>query len=82
MGLDFSSVATGARLAEGSYVVVQVPDRLNRMWSWDEWAYDQQTGQISLKRDGRTLIPLNYVVFVADAGRRHLAAVLRDQDLR
>jgi hypothetical protein len=63
MGLDFGNVATGARLAQGSYVAVQIPDRLARVWDWNEWQYNRDTGQITSVRDERSLIPLNYIVF-------------------
>ena len=38
----------GSRLAEGDYVVVQVPDKLRVTWRWDEWRYDP-TSMPSLK---------------------------------
>ena len=38
----------GSRLAEGDYVVVQVPDKLRVTWRWDEWRYDP-TSMASLK---------------------------------
>jgi hypothetical protein len=67
LGLDFSPVVTGARLAQGSYVVVQIPDRLERVWDWTQWVYDTRTGQIVNRDDRRTLIPFNYVVFGVSA---------------
>jgi hypothetical protein len=63
MGLDFSSVATRARLSEGSYIAVQIPDTLHRIWDWTEWVYNVPTGQIVAARDNSTLIPFNYIVF-------------------
>jgi hypothetical protein len=63
MGLDFGSVSTGARLAQGSYIAVQIPDKLERIWDWNEWTYDGTTGHIVAKNDQRTLIPFNYIVF-------------------
>jgi hypothetical protein len=62
LGLDFSNVPTRARIAEGSYVAVQIPDRLERVWDWAEWTYDNASGHIVSRHDGRTLIPFNYVV--------------------
>ncbi|WP_410672102.1 hypothetical protein [Amycolatopsis sp. cmx-4-68] len=67
LGLDFTSVSTGARLAQGSYVVVQIPDRLQRVWDWNEWIYDPATGQILYREDRRTLVPFNYIVFGVSA---------------
>src|SRR5262249_29535785 len=37
LGLDFSGTQMGARLAEGDYIVVQIPDKLRLTWRWDEW---------------------------------------------
>jgi hypothetical protein len=36
LGLDFGSTATGARLAEGSYLAVQVPEAVQTVWDWEE----------------------------------------------
>jgi hypothetical protein len=44
LGLDFDIGALGARLAIGSYVVVQVP-RANEI-SWSDWSYDAASGTI------------------------------------
>jgi hypothetical protein len=32
LGLDFAGPAMGARLAQGDYVAVQVPEKLDRVW--------------------------------------------------
>jgi len=70
LGLDFSEVPTRARLAEGSYVIVQVPDGLVRVWDWDEWIYDGRSGHIVSRQDSRDLIPFNYVVIGVSRARR------------
>jgi hypothetical protein len=62
MGLDFSTVATRARLAVGSYLAVQVPERLTTVWDWKDWVYDPQNGQVVNRDDPTRLIPFNYVV--------------------
>jgi len=36
MGLDFSHIATRARLAEGSYLAVQIPETIQTVWNWTE----------------------------------------------
>lgn len=46
IGLDFSSNPMGARLAEGVYIAVQIPETLKRIWDWSDWIYDTSTGQI------------------------------------
>jgi hypothetical protein len=63
LGLDFSRVPAGARLAEGAYIVVQIPDTLAEDWDWDEWVYKPHTGNVVRLDDLETLIPFNYIVF-------------------
>ncbi|MGW4912336.1 hypothetical protein [Streptomyces sp. NPDC004270] len=60
LGLDFGGAATGARLAVGSYVAVQIPSGFARTWRWSDWSYDANSGQI-LNASGE-MIPLNYFV--------------------
>jgi hypothetical protein len=59
LGLDFTPSPSGARLAQGSYIVVQAP---SQGWNWSDWAWDTNLGGITRKSD-RTPIPWNYVVF-------------------
>jgi hypothetical protein len=63
MGLDFSDIPTRARLNEGSYLVVQVPEGLLSIWDWSEWVYNPNSGQIVHVDDPTQLVPYNYVVF-------------------
>ena len=63
MGLDFSSIATRARLREGSYIAVQIPETLERVWDWSEWQYHPSTGHIVNKEDPTQLVPYNYLVY-------------------
>ena len=63
MGLDFTAVATGARLAVGSYVAVQIPETLQVVWRWDDWVFDPQNGRLVSRTDPTQLIPYNYLVF-------------------
>jgi hypothetical protein len=60
LGLDFGSTATGARLALGSYVAVQMPGAFRRSWRWSDYSYDRSSGQIL--NDKGELLPLNYFV--------------------
>jgi hypothetical protein len=62
LGLDFSSVATRARLATGSYLAVQIPEAQERVWDWGDWVYHPASGQVVSKDDPAQLIPYNYVV--------------------
>jgi hypothetical protein len=61
MGLDFSGVQTSARLAQGSYIVVQLPDP--NQWNWSEWTFNPNTGEIARKDRPTEKIPYNYGVF-------------------
>ena len=63
MGLDFSSIPTRARLAEGAYVAVQVPETSVETWDWSEWIYNLMNGQIVNRTDTSQLIPYNHLVF-------------------
>ncbi|HKI31665.1 MAG TPA: hypothetical protein VKA46_07340 [Gemmataceae bacterium] len=63
LGLDFGSTATGARLAEGSYLAVQIPDAVQTVWSWEEWVYHPGKGQVVSRKDAAQTIPYNYLLF-------------------
>ena len=63
MGLDFTTIPGHAKLAEGSYIAVQIPEMMETMWDWADWVYHPGTGQIVNTDDKRTLIPYNYLVF-------------------
>jgi hypothetical protein len=63
LGLDFAGTDMGARLAQGDYVAVQVPERLRRVWRWDDWIFDPDSGLVIDRSDDTKLIPYNYVVF-------------------
>jgi hypothetical protein len=60
LGLDFGGPATGARLAAGSYVAVQMPAAFQRAWRWADWSYDASSGQIC--NAAGELMPLNYFI--------------------
>jgi len=63
LGLDFSSVATRARLAEGSYLAVQIPETMQTVWDWSEWTFNRANGQVVNKAESTQLVPYNYLVF-------------------
>jgi len=63
LGLDFSQIPMGARLAEGAYLAIQIPESLQVVWDWDEWVYNPTNGQVVNQTDTMQLIPYNYVVF-------------------
>lgn len=61
LGLDFGTTPMGARLAEGSYIVAQVP--ASQEIYWDEWCFHPSSGQI-LHQDDRSLrFQFNYLIF-------------------
>lgn len=62
LGLDFGNTRLGARLAEGDYLVVQIPESLQRIWTWDEWAYHRVSGQVVKRANPQQPIPYNYLV--------------------
>jgi len=61
MGLDFSNISTRARLAEGSYIAIQVPEIST--FNFSKWLYKPQLGQIVNKKDIDKIIPYNYIIF-------------------
>ncbi len=63
LGLDFTNILTRARFAEGSYLAVQIPETLERVWDWSDWVYHPASGQVVNKNDQAKLIPYNYLVF-------------------
>ena len=63
MGLDFSNIATRARLAEGSYIAVQIPESFETVWDWSDWVYNPTNGRLVSRDDHTKLIPYNYIVF-------------------
>jgi hypothetical protein len=63
MGLDFSAIPTRARLAEGSYIAVQIPEDGKSVWDWNTWRFNPHTGQIHRIDSPTDVIPYNYLVF-------------------
>lgn len=63
LGLDFAGTGMGARLAQGDYIAVQIPEKLQVIWNWDDWVYNPANGQIVSKEHPENLIPYNYLVF-------------------
>lgn len=62
IGLDFEKTPGGARLAEGAYVIVQVPRELEASWNWGEWIYDWNRASIVSRHNQDKLIDWNYIV--------------------
>ena len=63
LGLDFSDkTAAGARLRQGTYVAVQIPQQDARIWSWDAWRWSRRDGLVMDAPEGRRLLPYNSVI--------------------
>ena len=62
LGLDFSRIAPRPRLAQGSYIAVQIPETMRTAWRWQDWAYDPVNGRIVNTQQPDQLIPYNYLV--------------------
>ena len=62
LGLDFSESSTGARLSEGTYLVVQVPDSIEVIWDWSEWTYMPQSGRVVSRLEPGVALPYNYIM--------------------
>lgn len=63
LGLDFFPTPGSAGLSEGTYVAVQVPERLVVKWNWENWIFDHRSGRVVDKEDNERLIPYNYIAF-------------------
>ena len=63
LGLDFDNTPGGARLAQGSYLAVQIPERLTTVWDWNKWVFDPSNGHVVSKDNPTELIPYNYIMF-------------------
>jgi len=63
MGLDFSNIRSGARLAQGSYIAVQIPETMETIWDWSKWVYNPSNGLVVNKQQNSELIPFNYFIF-------------------
>lgn len=63
LGLDFGTNPMGGRLAEGTYLAVQIPESLQPIWNWDEWIYHPTLGHVVKRSDHQRTIPYNSLVF-------------------
>jgi len=61
MGLDFTKTPTRARLSQGSYIAVQIPEA--EKWDWSKWVFNPVNGQIVSKDKPNETISYNYLVF-------------------
>ncbi len=61
LGLDFATLPGGARLAQGTYLAVQIPETLRTVWDWSQWVYAPHNGLVVGRDDPEQLIPYNYL---------------------
>jgi hypothetical protein len=71
LGLDFTNIPTGARLAEGAFIAVQIPESLAVTWNWSEWMFLPANGHVVNRANSTQLIPYNYVVFSVTRHEEH-----------
>ena len=62
-GLDFSSSRVGGGLAEGTYIVVQIPQEVQREWSWEDWIVDPHLLRLTPKDNLSTPVDYNHMMF-------------------
>ena len=63
LGLDFSTLSMNGRLAEGSYLAVQIPENQQGSWNWNEWIYYPGVDQVVQRTNPQQMIPYNYLIF-------------------
>lgn len=62
MGLDFSTIPLHSHLATGSFIIMHLPEELQRTWNWNDWAYNIDSSLIVKKADPQQHIPYNYLI--------------------
>ncbi|MBR9765703.1 MAG: hypothetical protein GYB53_19820 [Rhodobacteraceae bacterium] len=66
IGLDARNPgAPGARLAEGSYVFLQVPQAVADVWHFDQWKWSSETNTIVSYENGQPLVANHFIVSVS-----------------
>lgn len=63
LGLDLGSIASRMKLAEGSYIALQLPHEQQAGWDWSRWNYDPATAGIVARDATRRTLDGNYLVF-------------------
>ncbi|MGH2479781.1 MAG: hypothetical protein ACRDHW_09020, partial [Ktedonobacteraceae bacterium] len=51
LGLGFNTLALSGRLAEGTYLALQVPEHDKDAWDWEEWVYLPTQGRVIHRRN-------------------------------
>ena len=63
LGLDFSKNSARAKLAEGSYIAMQMSEDDVQNWNWQHWFFDKNSGRIVKKNKLNKTANFNYIVF-------------------
>lgn len=63
LGLDFGHSPTGAHLAEGAFIAVQVPGSMQAVWDWSRWMYAPSSHQVVDRTDPTKWLAYNYIIF-------------------
>lgn len=63
LGLDFDQTGITARIAEGTYIAVQIPETNQMIWDWKNWIFDKSSGRIVSRSNGKDLVPYNCIIF-------------------
>lgn len=63
LGLSLAEIPMSARLAEGTYLAVQIPEDQEHTWNWEEWVYLPTRGRIVKRQNEQQSIPFNYLAF-------------------
>lgn len=61
LGLGFSNAPMAMRLAEGTYIAVQVPKADG--WDWSKWVFHPGRGEIVSRHSHSVPVPYNYIAF-------------------
>lgn len=61
-GLELKERQAAGGLAEGTYIVAQIPKALESEWSWDSWRFDPALGRLTSKLDGERTLDFNHLM--------------------
>jgi len=62
LGLDFGTMLMSGRLAEGAYLVIQMPESPLEVWNWRDWVYSPASGQVVKRANPTQILPYNYLM--------------------
>jgi hypothetical protein len=71
LGLDFGNTLMSGCLAEGAYLVVQMPEMPREGWNWNDWFYTPNSGHVIKQTKPEQILPYNYLVFGISRYQEH-----------